>query len=152
MSGNNEKVRIEAGAWVAVCDGGKALILCNQGDAVFPNLRTIEVHEQENPATTEQGTDAPGRVHQSVGSSRSSVEPTDWHEEAERSFLRRLLDRLDSAVSSGAVRSLVIVAPPRALGIMRPLYSRAVRDALAAEIDRDLVKLPVYEIEKHLAA
>jgi len=143
MSGNNEKVRIEAGAWVAVCDGGKALILCNQGDAVFPNLRTIEVHEQENPATTEQGTDAPGRVHQSVGSARSSVEPTDWHEEAERSFLRRLLDRLDSAVSSGAARSLVIV---------RPLYSRAVRDALTAEIDRDLVKLPVYEIEKHLAA
>ncbi len=152
MSTNYNKMKIEAGAWVVVCDGRKALILVNQGDAAFPNLRTHEVHEQDNPPASAQGTDAPGRVHQSAGTARSAVEVTDWHDEAERDFLRKLAARLDQAVAAGEASSLVIVAAPRALGMLRPLYGRALADAIAAEVDRDMVKLPVYEIEKHLAA
>ncbi len=116
-----DKIKIDAGTWVVVCDGRKALILCNQGDAAFPNLRTVEVHEQENPATSEQGTDAPGRVHQSVGTARSSVEPTDWHDEAEKAFLKQIASRLDKAIMGAECQHLVIVAAPRALGPMRTL-------------------------------
>ncbi|MCS0495198.1 host attachment family protein [Ancylobacter mangrovi] len=152
MSTSYDKIKIEAGAWVVVCDGRKALILCNKGDATFPNLRTHEVHEQDNPPTGAQGTDAPGRVHQSASPARSSVEPTDWHDEAERDFLRELAGKLDAAVAKGEVKSLVIVAAPRALGVLRPFYSPALKEAIGAEVDRDMVKLPVYEIEKHLAA
>ncbi len=147
-----DKIKIDAGAWVVVCDGRKALILRNEGDATFPNLRTHETHEHENPPTREQGADAPGRVHESVGTARSSVEPTDWHEEAERAFLRKIAARLDAAVAAGEARTLVVVAAPRALGALRPLLGKAAREAIAAEVDRDMVKLPVYEIEKHLAA
>lgn len=152
MSTSYGKMRIGEGAWVVVCDGRKALILCNKGDATFPNLRTHEVHEQENPPTREQGTDAPGRVYQSATTARSAVETTDWQDEAERAFLRQIAGRLDAAVAAGEAKSLVIVAPPRALGALRPLLSKAVQEAVAAEVDRDMVKLPVYEIEKHLAA
>ncbi|QIB34089.1 host attachment protein [Ancylobacter pratisalsi] len=152
MSTSYDKIKIEAGAWVVVCDGRKALILCNKGDATFPNLRTHLVYEQENPPTSAQGTDAPGRVHQSASPARSSVEPTDWHDEAERDFLRDLAGKLDAALTAGEAQSLVIVAAPRALGVLRPLYSPALKTAITAEVDRDMVKLPVYEIEKHLAA
>lgn len=148
----SEKIRIKSGAWVVVCDGHKALVLVNAGDEMFPNLRTHEVHEQDNPPTRAQGTDAPGRVHESVGTARSSVEPTDWHDEAEHAFLRKVAGRLDAAVAAGEARSVVVVAPPRALGVLRTLYSRGLAEALAGEIDHDLVKLPVHEIEKHLAA
>src|SRR5206468_1983742 len=41
---------------------------------------------------------------------------------------------------------------PRALGVLRQTYSHSLRAALRAEIDKDFVKLPVHEIEKHLAA
>jgi protein required for attachment to host cells len=44
------------------------------------------------------------------------------------------------------------VAPPRALGVLREAYSARLRGVLHGELDRDLVKLPVAEIEKHLAA
>jgi len=44
------------------------------------------------------------------------------------------------------------VAPPRALGMIRPAYSHALRAAVRAEVDKDLVKLPIHEIEKHLTA
>ena len=53
---------------------------------------------------------------------------------------------------AGEAKSLIMVAPPRALGVMRQAYSHHLRNALRAEIDKDFVKLPVHEIEKHLAA
>ena len=33
---------IHKGDWVVVCDGAKALVLENAGDAKFPNLKTLE--------------------------------------------------------------------------------------------------------------
>jgi len=119
---------------------------------MFPNLHTREVHEQPDLSTHAQGSDAPGRVHQSIGSARSSIEQTDWHDESERSFLKTLAERLDVAVTTGETSAVTVVAPPRALGMIRADYSAAVQKALQGEIAKDLVKMPVYEIEKQLLA
>ncbi|ULK98620.1 host attachment protein [Bradyrhizobium sp. I71] len=145
-----DKMRMAKGDWLVVCDGRKALILENLGDDKFPNLHTREVHEQSNPSTTAQGSDAPGRLHPAAGGARSSVEQTDWHDEAERAFLRGLAGRLDAAINSGETKALTMVASPRALGMIRADYSDVVRKALQGEVSKDLVKLPVYEIEKQL--
>ncbi len=144
-------VKITRGEWVLVCDGTKALVLENVGDEKFPNLKTKEVFEQEDPKTHEQGTDAPGRSINSIDARRSAMEQTDWHEQAERRFLQGLAGHLDAAVNAGQTKSLIVVAPPRALGVLRQAYSHNLRAALRAEIDKDLVRLPVYQIEKHLA-
>jgi protein required for attachment to host cells len=146
------KLKIQQGEWVVVCDGAKALVLENVGDEVFPNLKTKEVYEKEDPKTHEQGTDAPGRAVNSAGSARSAMEQTDWHTQAEHRFLEKLAARLDAAISAGETTSLVLAAPPRALGMIRQAYSQVLRRALHAEIDKDLVKLPIHEIEKHIAA
>lgn len=145
------RLRIGQGEWVVVCDGAKALVLENAGDEKFPNLKTKEVYEQDDPPTHEQGTDAPGRSINSVDGRRSAMEQTDWHTQAEDRFLRKLVGRLEAAVNAGTIKSLIVVAPPRALGVLRRAYSHNLRAALRAEIDKDFVKLPVYEIEKHLA-
>ncbi|MFL6822706.1 MAG: host attachment protein [Xanthobacteraceae bacterium] len=147
-----QKLKIRQGDWVIVCDGKKALVLENIGDEKFLNLKTREVHEHPDPKTRELGTDAPGRAFNSVGPGRSAMEPTDWHAQEEDRFLRKLADRLDAAVNAGEAKSLILVAPPRALGVLRQIYSHNLRTALRAEIDKDLVKLPVHEIERHLAA
>lgn len=144
------KVKIEQGDWVVVCDGGKALILENVGDAKFPNLQTKEVYEQDNPPTREQGTDQPGRSISSVGENRSAMEQADWHEQNERAFLQDLAGRLDAALGAGEAKALVLIAPPRALGVLRQAYSPQIKQAIRAEFDKDLVKLPVHQIEKHL--
>ena len=146
------KIKLHPGEWVVVCDGAKALVLENIGDEKFPNLKTREVYQQEDPPTHEQGADAPGRTIQSAGTARSAMEQTDWHAQGERLFLEKLAARLDAAVRSGKVKSLVIAAPPRVLGTLRRCYTLGLRTALEAEIDKDLVKMPVHEIEKHLAA
>lgn len=143
-------VKIKAGEWVVVCDGRKALILVNAGDDVFPNLQTKETREDDNPKTSDQGSDRPGRVHESAASWRSSVSQTDWHEQAEREFLVSLARRLDEAVSRRETETLIMVASPRALGMIREAYSPALRKAVREEIGKDYTHLPVYEIEKHL--
>jgi protein required for attachment to host cells len=147
-----QKLKIRQGDWIIVCDGKKALVLENIGDDKFLNLRTREVYEHPDPKTRELGTDAPGRALNSLGTPRSAMEQTDWHTQEEERFLRTLAGRLDAAVNAGQAKSLILVAPPRALGVLRQTYSHAVRAALRAEIDKDFVKLPLHEIEKHLAA
>jgi protein required for attachment to host cells len=147
-----QKLKIHQGDWIVVCDGKKALVMENVGDEKFLNLKTREVFEHSDPKTHEIGTDAPGRSFSSVGHGRSAMEQTDWHDQEEQRFLAKLLGHLDAAVHAGQTKSLFIVAPPRALGVLRQSYSHELRNALRAEIDKDLVKMPVHEIEKHLAA
>jgi protein required for attachment to host cells len=146
-----QKLKIRQGDGVIVCDGKKALVLENAGDEKFLNLKTKEVHRHPDPKTHELGTDAPGRAFSSVGTERSAMEQTDWHTQEEDRFLRKLTDRLDAAVNAGQAKSLIMVAPPRALSVLRQAYSHNLRVAIRAEIDEDFVRLPVHEIEKHLA-
>jgi protein required for attachment to host cells len=145
-------LKIRSGDWVVVCDGAKALILVNAGDGMHPNLKTVEVREQDDARTGEQGTDAPGRSINSIDARRSAMEQTDWHQLGEQRFLADLAKRLDAALTKGETKSLILIAPPRALGVLRQAYTHALRAAVKAEIDKDYVRMPVYEIEKKLAA
>jgi protein required for attachment to host cells len=43
-----------------------------------------------------------------------------------------------------------VVAPPAMLGNLRKMIKPEVRNKIIAEIDKDLTKHSVYEIEKHL--
>ena len=147
-----KSVRIDQDEWVIVCDGSKALFLQNAGDSKFPNLQTREVMEQTVPPTSELGTDKPGRSHSSVGHGRSAVDQTDFHTQQEEEFLRSVMTKLDAAAHAGHMKSIVIVAPPRALGVLRQHYTHALKQAIREEVQKDYVKMPVYEIEKHLAA
>jgi protein required for attachment to host cells len=144
------KLKTAKGDWVIVCDGRKALILENIGDGLFPNLHTREMEEHAVPATHDQGSDVPGRAFASVGGARSAVDQTDWHRQLEEDFLRSLAIKLDRAVASGKTKHIVLVAPPRALGVLRHAATSHLRRVIRAEVAHDYVKLPVGEIERRL--
>ena len=144
--------RMRSGDLAVVCDSSKALLLENVGDEKFINLHAKRVLEHDNPPTHLQGVSAPGRVHQSSGTARSAVEQTDWHMEAERQFLQALERELAAAVASAPAMRLLIIAPPRALGMLRHLYSPAVRHAVSGELDMDWIKMSIRDIEARLQA
>jgi protein required for attachment to host cells len=143
-------VKIRTGDLVAVLDGHKAIILRNDGDAVYPNLIVVEAREQELPPDRALHDDRPGRVYQSSSQARSAVEVADRHEAAERAFIASVAERLERLIAADAHSAIVIVAPPRELGAIRAVLSAAARTALRGEIAHDWVHLPVYEIEKRL--
>ena len=145
------KLSIPHDGFVFVGDGRKALFLRNDGDEKFPNLKTERVIvDQKNPATHEQGSDQPGRAFSSVDARRSSVGQTDWHELEERHFAREVAAALEKVVRERKIKALVVAAPPRTLSELRQAFHADVKSRIIAEIDKDLTKLPIYEIEKHL--
>ena len=144
------ELKIDKGGWIVVCDGAKALVLENAGGRMRPSLRTREVFDQPGPRTRELGTDKPGRSFSAVGSRRGAVEQTDWHKQEEERFLQRLAEHLDKAVLAGETKSLIVVAPPRALGVLRHTFTEHVRKVVEAEVEKDFARMPVHEIERHL--
>ena len=152
MPNKKPYIRLPNRAVVFVGDGSKALFLLNEGNGLKPRLVVQQAFEDENPPTHEQGSDKPGGALSGTEPNRSAMEQTDWHDQEEQRFLQKLLGHLDAAVHAGQTKSLFIVAPPRALGVLRQSYSHELRNALRAEIDKDFVKLPVDEIEQHLKA
>ncbi len=139
-------------AYVFVGDGKKALVLRNVGDAQSVDLTTERVFVDDNPPTREQGTDRPGRAHSSVGAGRSSVSQTDWHDLEEHRFAHDVAAALANIVRERGVEHLIVVAPPRTLAELRKSFHADVKKCIVAEIDKDLTKEPIGEIEKHLAA
>lgn len=143
---------LPARTWVLVCDGAKALMLHNEGDALQPRLVTVAVFDEPQPPSRDLGTDRPGRTHSSNGVSRSATEETDLHEQAEADFLARLAGALDQVVREREVKNLLLVAPPRALGLLRGQLSPAVKAVVSGEVGKDLTRMPVDQIGKHLLA
>ena len=138
-------------ALVFIGDGQKALFLRNAGDAKFLNLTTEQVFTDDNPPTHEQGSDRPGRGFMRAGTNRrTSMETTDWHELEKHRFVERVASALEQHVRSDKVKAIVIVAPPRTLAELRHAFHVDVKKKIIAEVDKDLTKHPVADIEKHL--
>jgi protein required for attachment to host cells len=138
-------------AWVLVGDGRKALVLRNDGDARFPNLKTVSVFDGGRvPATAELGTDKPGRAVNARDGRRSSMEQTDWHELEEKRFAGDVAQALEQRHAAGEFGALVVVAPPRTLAELRRSFSGGLQAKVIAEVDKDLTKHPVHEIERLL--
>ena len=143
-NGLNHKV------WVLICDGQKALLTENEGDAAAPNLKIRQTFGYSDLPTHEQGSDKPGRAFADVGQRRSATESTDFHELAKEDFLKMLAAHLERGVSDHQIKSLILVAPPHALGILRNAIPSSVRKIVQHEIEKDYAHMPVYEIERHV--
>jgi protein required for attachment to host cells len=147
------RLKIPHDAFIFVGDGRKALFLRNEGDEKYPNLKTERVFEDVNPRTHEQGSERPGRLSKAFDSGqRSAVEPVDWHDLEEHRFARQVAAAMEEIVRSRKVPALVVVAPPRTLADLRTAFHADVRARIVAEINKDLTRHPVGDIEKHLTA
>ena len=142
-------MRIDNGTWVLVADGEKFVLLRNNGNRAHLDLRVVRAEAVENPPTREQGTDRPGRLD-NAAAGPSSVEETDWHRLEKERFAKGVADQLRTWALSGQFAALVLTADPRTLGVLRPELHKAVQDRLVGEINKDLTRLPVREIERVL--
>jgi protein required for attachment to host cells len=143
-------VAIDHNAWVMVGDGEKALFFRNEGDSTHPNLQVVDVLEHENPKSSEQGTDRPGRSSSSVGTARSAMQETNWHKLEKHRFAKQIADTLYTAAHRGQYSKLVIAAPPMIMGDLRKAMHKEVSDKVVAEVSKDLTNMPPDQIERIL--
>lgn len=146
------EVNVPADALVVVGDGEKALFLRNKGGPQAIKLEVEDILAHNNPATHEQGTDKPGRAFASVGSARSAMEETDWHRLGEERFAAEIAATLYRLAHANKFEALVVVAPPKVLGILRKAFHKEVIDRITGEVPKDLTSHPLPDIERLLAA
>jgi len=129
--------------WFVVADAGRAEALVKRrGESGYDSVRTWE-NPLAHLKAHELGDDKPGRAFESSSARRSAMEPRETPKEAsEHDFARELAAALDAAVPGGEAQRIVLIAAPRLLGDLRPLLSRAVQGAIAAEHAKDYTRLP----------
>lgn len=142
--------------WVLVADGQRARVF-KIGEP-GPNGRkpgfasAIDREFIGNPLPShELGTDRLGRVRDSFGQSRHSMEnPTDPHRYEKRRLAREIMTALEDERQKGSFERLIIVAPPQALGDLRAELPDGLKPLVAAEVNKDLTHVAPHDLPGYL--
>jgi protein required for attachment to host cells len=133
--------------WVLAADGGSARMFEERrrsGELVELTERRMHRAQADLPATHAHG----ATVHDRMGQGRHGAGEASPQDEAERRFLSRVVAVLASG--NGDFDHLVILAPPKALGILRAALPQRLAERLQASHACDCVKETPEEVRRRL--
>lgn len=147
-------------ALVLVADGRKMLFFRNHGDENQIDLRT-EAHDQrEDRKDREIKTDGPGTTAHSAGAAgrgigatggghlgRPAMEETDFHQQEEDRWVKEAADELRKRVLRQDFDALAIVAPPKALGVLKKSLHKEVERRIVCTVNKEMSGRPIPDIE-----
>jgi protein required for attachment to host cells len=142
----------QGNTWVLVADAHQARIL-GVADAGLPaTLRHTIRSRADGKAHDESGdltevSDHPKRASVHQGALHSSGQVSD---EAEHRFAKELVRMLERGLAEEAFHHLVLVAPPKLLGILRENLTRGLAARLRASEQKDYAQLPDHELEQRV--
>jgi protein required for attachment to host cells len=134
-------------ALVLVTDGRKLLFLRNHGDENQIDLRTEAHDEREDRKDREIKSDGPGTQKQSFGFGRPAMDETDFHQQDEDRWVKDAADKLKERALRNDFDALVIVAPPKALGVLRKELHKEVERRVVATFNKEMTDRPIPDIE-----
>ena len=134
-------------ALVLVADGRKILFFRNHGDENQIDLRTEAHDERDDRKDREIKTDAPGTTKQSGGYGRSTYEEPDFHQQEEDRWIKDAADDLKARVLRNDFEALAIVAPPKALGVLKKYLHKEVERRLVCTVNKEMSGRPIPDIE-----
>jgi protein required for attachment to host cells len=135
-----------ANTWIVAADASRARVLQVAGPQ-----RLVEVDNLLNPdgrlEDREINTDARGRF----SGGHTGEDDVGAVEHRTELFAKRLGDYLDKARTEHRYDELVLVAPPKFLGMMRKSLGREVEKLVADEVPKDLSWFNARELESYFA-
>ena len=135
-------------ALVLVTDGRKSLFLRNHGDEKQIDLRTEAHDERADRKDSEIKTDAPGTIGQSAGySERVAYEEADFHQQEEDRWVKDAADELRDRALRNDFDALAIIAPPKALGVLRKELHKEVERRVVVTLNKEMTDRPLADIE-----
>ena len=136
-----------ANTWIVAADSSRARVL-----QVAGRERLVEVEDMINPGgrmdDRELTTDAHARFRGSSGPA-SDREETSAHEHETDLFAKRIGDYLDKARTQHRYDELVVVAPPKFLGLLRKKLGKEVEKLVVDEVPKDLSWFNARELERY---
>lgn len=140
-------------ALVLVVDGRKMLFFRNEGDSNQIDLRT-EAHEERDDAHHDRDlkTDLAGAAATPAGAGgatqRPSMDETDYKQQEEDVWVKEAAEKLRLRALRGDFEHLCIVAPPKALGVLRKALHKEVEKRVVCTINKEMSGRPIPDIEK----
>jgi protein required for attachment to host cells len=134
-------------ALVLVADGRKMLFFRNHGDENQIDLRTEAHEERKDRKDRDIKSDAPGTVQQSAGYGRSTYEETDFQQQEEDRWIKDAADELKARVLRNDFNALAIIAPPKALGVLKKCLHKEVERRIVCTVNKEMSGRPVPDIE-----
>jgi protein required for attachment to host cells len=134
-------------ALVLVADGKKMLFLRNHGDENQIDLRTEAHGEQEEHKDRDLKSDAPGTTKQSFGYGRPAYQETDFHQQEEDRWIKDAAEELKKRALRNDFEALAIVAPPKALGVLRKELHKEVERRIVCSVNKEMSGRPIPDIE-----
>lgn len=137
--------------WFVIADGMRAKILRQTGADQFAPATDHDFYDADvHGHSRDLKSSAPGRAFDTGSGAHHSMEPRhDPHKLEKERFGRHVAAAIDEAAARGAFNRLILVAPPRALGILRDALGHQARACVVAEIAKDLVRTPLGELAGH---
>jgi len=137
--------------WVLVAESSRAKIYAGKG--LRAPLTEIEdfIHPQGRLHEGDLVSDSAGSDGGSIGQGRHVLDDeTNAREKEAVVFARELASYLDVERGNEAFKSLVIIAPPTFLGLIRSCLSEDVRRMVSQQIDKNLIHKSAEEIHQYL--
>ncbi len=134
-------------ALVLVADGRKMLLFRNHGDENQIDLRTESHDARQDRKDRYFRTDAPGTEKQSFGYGRSTYEETDFHQQEEDRWIKETAEELKARALRNDFDALAIVAPPKALGVLKKCLHKEVEKRIVCTVNKEMSGRPIPDIE-----
>lgn len=134
-------------ALVLVADGRKTLFFRNHGDGNQIDLRTEAHDERDDRKDREIKSDAPGTVKQSFGFGHSTYEEPDFQQQEEDRWIKDAADELKARALRNDFDALAIVAPPKALGVLKKCLHSEVEKRVVCTVNKEMSGRPIPDIE-----
>lgn len=138
--------------WILIADAGTAHVVANSGKT--SDLAMVDdIRLEGNPSPgRDLAADRPGRAFDRAGDGRHGMEPSTAPRAVEQErFAREITAVLDEAAQQQRYDRLVLVAPPKFMGLLRDRLPAGVALKVSAELTKDLTKLSIHELPPHLA-
>ncbi len=135
--------------WVVVADSAKARIFSrNKKFSPLEELETL-VHPESRLHRQDLVSDRPGQVQESRTPGESvNEEPTDPKVVEAQVFAREIAHRLRESRLSGNYSSLVLVADPRFLGLLRKCMDEDTRRTIDQEVPKNVTREAIDRITR----
>jgi protein required for attachment to host cells len=138
--------------WIVVAESARARVFSRAGKR--GSLREIAdlSHPESRLHDTELSSDVPGRSFDSHGQGRHGMEQsTDPQDREAQAFAGEIAQHVEHGRREGSFEALVLVAPPKFLGLLRSELNKLTRDRVVAEINKNLVEADQKTIEHQLS-
>lgn len=133
--------------WIVLVDSAHIRIAVNDGPG--KGLYGLSADGLEAPQVMELS-DEPGMTYARFGPNRGGISDPDLKGQAVAKYAGAIVKFLDAQKARDAFQHFILVAPPAMLGHLRQKLTSPLLAALRADIDKDLIHVPLQDLPAHL--